>query len=105
MIVVTTEYITGKKLFTIGMVQGNTVQTKNFVKDFGAGIKNLVGGELKDYTAMLNEARGIATQRMIDQAQSLGADAIVSVRYSSSTITQGAAEILACGTAVKFIEE
>lgn len=103
MILVTTDFITGKNLFTIGMVQGNTVQTKNFGKDIGASFKNLVGGELKAYTEMLSEARSIATQRMIEQAQSLGADAIIDVRYSSSTITAGAAEILVCGTAVKFI--
>ena len=105
MILVTTDYITGKKLFTIGMVQGSTVQTKNFGKDIGASFKNLIGGELKAYTEMLAEARAIATQRMIGQAQSLGADAIVDVRYSSSAIMQGAAEILVAGTAMKFMEE
>lgn len=103
MLLVTTEKIAGKELQEIGIVMGNTVHSKNLVKDFGAGMKSMVGGELKSYTKMLSEARDIATQRMIEQATTLGADAIVNIRYSSSAILQGAAEILATGTAVKFL--
>lgn len=103
MLLVTTEKINGKEIQEIGIVIGNTVQSKNMVKDFGAGMKSMVGGELKSYTKMLTEARDIATQRMIAQAEALGADAIVNIRYSSSAILQGAAEILASGTAVKFL--
>lgn len=103
MLLVTTEKINGKEIQELGIVMGNTVQSKNMVKDFGAGMKSMVGGELKSYTKMLTEARDVATQRMIEQATVLGADAIVNIRYSSSAIIQGAAEILATGTAVKFI--
>lgn len=103
MLLVTTEKINGKEIQEIGIVMGNTVQSKNMVKDFGAGMKSMVGGELKSYTKMLTEARDVATQRMIAQAEALGADAIVNIRYSSSAIIQGAAEILASGTAVKFL--
>lgn len=104
MIVVTTETISGKNIQHIGMVTGNTVRSKNLVKDFGAGMKSMVGGELGSYTKMLAEARDIATQRMIETAAALGADAIVNVRFSSSAIVQGAAEIVASGTAVKFVD-
>lgn len=103
MLLVTTEKINGKEIQEIGIVMGNTVQSKNMVKDFGAGMKSMVGGELKSYTKMLTEARDVATQRMIAQAEALGADAIVNIRYSSSAIIQGAAEILVSGTAVKFL--
>ncbi|MBQ7474368.1 MAG: YbjQ family protein [Clostridia bacterium] len=102
MIIVTTDFITGKECETLGLVKGSTVQTKNFGKDILAGLKNLVGGELKDYTAMMNEARAIATDRMILEAGILGADAVVSVRYATSSITNGAAEVIVYGTAVKF---
>ena len=103
MLLVTTERIAGKELQELGMVMGNTVHSKNFIKDFDAGMKSIVGGELKSYTKMLSEARDIATHRMLEQAAALGADAVVNVSYSSSAIMQGAAEILATGTAVKFI--
>lgn len=103
MIIVTTEKINGKDFQELGIVMGNTVQSKNMVKDFGAGVKSMVGGELKSYTKMLTEAREVAINRMIEQANAMGADAIVNVRFSSSAIVQGAAEILASGTAVKFI--
>lgn len=103
MIIVNTETISGKNLQTLGLVAGNTVHTKNFAKDFGAGLKNLVGGELQSYTKMLAEAREVAIQRMVAQAEAMGADAVVNVRFSSASITQGAAEVLASGTAVKFI--
>lgn len=103
MLVVTTETISGKNLEMLGLVAGNTVRSKNLVKDFGAGMKSIVGGELGSYQKMLAEARDIAVQRMVQQAQEMGADAVVNVRFSSSAIIQGAAEIVASGTAVKFV--
>lgn len=81
MLLVNTDYISGKELETLGVVKGNIVQTKNFGKDFMAGIKTLVGGEITQYTEMLNQARQIAVKRMVDEAQAMGADAIVNVRY------------------------
>lgn len=83
-------------------VKGTVVYSKNFGRDFMAGMKSLVGGEVKDYTEMLNEARQIATKRMVDAAEELGADAIIGLRYASSSLMQGAAEVMAYGTAVKF---
>lgn len=91
-----------KNLEVLGIVQGTIVQSKNFGHDFLAGLKTLVGGEIDDYTDMLVEARQIATERMIKEAEKLGADAVVGVRYGSSAIMEGAAEIIAYGTAVKF---
>ncbi len=102
MLLVNTDYITGKELEMLGIVKGSIVQTKNFGKDFMAGIKTLVGGEVKEYTQMLNQARQIAVKRMVDEAQELGADAVVNVRYASSSVMQGAAEVIAYGTAVKY---
>lgn len=102
MLLVNTDYISGKELETLGIVKGSIVQTKNFGKDFMAGIKTLVGGEVKEYTDMLNQARQIAVKRMVDEAQSLGADAVVNIRYASSSVMQGAAEVIAYGTAVKY---
>ena len=84
------------------MVKGCVVQSKNFGKDFMAGMKTLVGGEIKGYTEMLVEARQIATKRMVDEANALGAHAVVGVTYGSSAVMQGAAEVIAYGTAVKF---
>ncbi|MEF2701177.1 MAG: YbjQ family protein [Oscillospiraceae bacterium] len=95
--------IPGKKIVAISLVRGTVVYSKNFGKDFMAGIKGLVGGEIVGYTEMLNEARAIATKRMVDQAEELEADAIVNVRYGSSSLMQGAAEIVAYGTAVKIL--
>lgn len=95
--------IPGKKIEAISLVRGAVVYSKNFGKDFMAGIKGLVGGEIVGYTEMLNEARAIATKRMVDQAEELEADAIVNVRYGSSSLMQGAAEIVAYGTAVKIL--
>ena len=103
MLLVNTDYITGKELETLGIVKGSIVQTKNFGKDFMAGIKTLVGGEVKEYKDMLNQARQIAVKRMVDEAQALGADAVVNVRYASSSVMQGAAEVIAYGTAVKYM--
>lgn len=96
------DYIPGQDFDVLGMVKGNVVQSKNLGKDIGAGFKTLVGGELKGYTDMLQEARQIATKRMADEAEGLGADAVVNVKFSSSSIMQGAAEVIAYGTAVKF---
>mgnify|MGYP002513388060 FL=1 len=86
----------------LGLVKGITIQSKHFGKDISQGFKTLVGGELKAYTEMMNEARDLATKRMVEEAQKLGADAIVNIRYASSAIMQGAAEVIAYGTAVKF---
>ena len=105
MLIVNTDYITGKKLETLALVKGSTVQCKNVGKDILSGFKNLVGGEMTAYTEMMDEARAIATRRMVEEAQHLGADAVVNVRYASSAIMQGASEIMAYGTAVKFIQE
>lgn len=103
MFIVTTDYIEGKKFEMLGLVKGSTIQTKHIGKDIGASIKTLVGGELKGYTEMMNEARTIATKRMADEAEKLGADAIVNVRFATSAVMQGAAEIIVYGTAVKYI--
>jgi len=103
MLLTTTDYVTGKELEILGLVQGSTVQSKHMGKDIGAGFKTLVGGEIKGYTEMMDEARSIATARMAEQAQKLGADAVVCVRYASSAIMQGAAEVVAYGTAVRFV--
>ena len=99
----TIDVIPGKQYEVIGIVKGNMVQTKNFGKDIGAGLKSLVGGELRAYSDMMNEARATATKRMVEEAESLGADAVVCVRYASASVMAGAAEILAYGTAVKFV--
>ena len=103
MILVNTEYITGKNLEMLGMVKGSTIQSKNLGRDITQGFKTLVGGELKAYTEMMNEARALATKRMTEEAQRLGADAIVNIRYASAAVMQGAAEVMAYGTAVKFV--
>ena len=102
MLLVNIDYIPGKELEVLGMVKGTIVQTKHFGKDFMAGMKTLVGGEVVGYTEMLTEARQIATKRMVDEAEALGADAVVNVRYGSSSLMQSAAEVIAYGTAVKF---
>ena len=96
------DYIPGQEVDVLGMVKGNVVQSKNVGKDIGASFKTLVGGELKGYTEMLQEARQIATKRMADEAEALGADAVVNVKFSSAAIMQGAAEVIVYGTAVKF---
>ncbi|HCC34852.1 MAG TPA: hypothetical protein DEQ02_04175 [Ruminococcaceae bacterium] len=102
MIITTTAQISGRNLETLSLVRGSIVQSKNIGRDFMAGMKTIVGGEIKSYTDMLNEAREIAIGRMVAEAQSLGADAIVEMRFASSSVMQGAAEIIAYGTAVKF---
>ena len=103
MILVNTEGISGKNLEMLGLVKGSTIQTVNAFRDIGAGLKTLVGGELTKYNEMMNEARALATKRMVAEAEQMGADAVVSIRYASSAIMQGAAEVIAYGTAVRFI--
>ena len=95
-------HIPGQEFDVLGLVKGNTVQSKHIGKDIGAGLKTLVGGEIKGYTEMLQEARQIATQRMVEEAEALHADAVINVRFSSSQIMEGAAEVIAYGTEVKF---
>ncbi len=99
---VSIDFIPGRDYDVLGLVKGAVVQSKHFGKDFMAGLKTIVGGEIKGYTEMINEARNIATERMIQEAAGMGADAIVGVRYGSSAVMDGAAEVLAYGTAVKF---
>ena len=105
MIVVNTDFISGKKLQTLSLVRGSTVHSKNLGRDILSSLKTIVGGEIVDYTNMMNEARAIATQRMVEDAQKLDADAVINERYASSAIMHGAAEIIAYGTAVKNVEE
>lgn len=103
MIIATTENIAGKSIKeTLGVVKGEVVQTKHVGNDIMAGFKTLVGGEVKGYTDMLDQARKTATERMVKEAEKMGADAIVGVRYGSSTVMGGASEMLAYGTAVKL---
>ena len=102
MTLVNTDYVSGKNLETLGLVKGSTIQSKNIGKDFLQGLKTIIGGELKGYTEMMNEARALATKRMVQEAEHLGADAVVNIRYSSAAIMQNAAEVIAYGTAVKF---
>ena len=99
------EYIPGAEIEALGMVKGTIVQTKNVGKDFMAGMKTLVGGEIVGYTQMLGEARQIAVKRMVDEAKALGADAIIGVRYGSSQLMAGAAEVIAYGTAVRSLNK
>ena len=100
---ITIETIPGQNYEVLNVVKGTVVYSKNFGRDFMAGMKTLVGGEIVGYTEMLVEARQIATKRMVDEAESLGADAVVGLRYASSAVMQGAAEVVAYGTAVKFV--
>ena len=101
--IVNTESIIGAEIKeSLGLVKGEVVQSKNLGRDFMAGLKTIVGGEIAGYTDMIKKAREIATKRMIEEAESLGADAIVNVRYVSSSVMQNAAEVIAYGTAVKL---
>ena len=103
MIIVSSENIIGKEISeTLGLVKGEIVESKHLGKDFVAGLKNIVGGEVTGYTDMIREARKIATERMIEEAEKLGADAIVCVRYGTSGVMQNAAEVIVYGTAVKL---
>ena len=99
---VTVETLQGVNYEELGVVSGSTIQSKNFVSDFGQGLKSIVGGELKSYTGMMEKAREKATQRMVDQAVKMGADAIIGVRYTTNSIMAQAAEVLVFGTAVKY---
>ena len=103
MILVNTDYISGKELETIGLVKGSTIQSKHIGNDITQSFKTLVGGELKAYNDMMNDARALATKRMVEEAEALGADGVVNIRYASSAVMQGAAEVIVYGTAVKFI--
>ncbi len=98
------EYVPGRKIEALGIVKGSVVQSKHFGKDFMASMKTLVGGEIVGYTELLTEARQIATKRMVDEAEAMGADAIINVRYGSSSLMQSAAEVIAYGTAVKYLD-
>ena len=102
MILSNIEYVPGREIEVLGLVKGTIVQSKNFGKDFMAGMKTLVGGEIKGYTEMLIEARQLATKRMVDEAEALGADAVINVRFGSASVMQGAAEVIAYGTAVRY---
>ena len=103
MLLTTTSTIHGKEFQELGLVRGEIVQSKHIGRDFMAGLKSIVGGEITGYTEMVMEARQLATQRMLEQAQQMGADAIICVRYTTSSVMQEASEILAYGTAVKFL--
>ncbi len=102
MTIVTTDYVTDREVETIEVVKGSMIQSKHIGRDIMSGLKAIVGGELGAYTEMLNEARAIATKRMVEEAEALGADAIINVRYATSAVMQGAAEVLVYGTAVRY---
>lgn len=102
MIMVTTDFVTGHELETLGVVRGSTIQAKNIGRDIGAALKTIIGGELRGYSQMIEQARDIATQRMEQDAAAMGAEAIINLRYTTSAVMQGAAEILVYGTAVRF---
>ena len=102
MILVNTSFITGRDLEVITLVRGAVVQAKHIGKDILAGFRNIAGGEIIEYTEMMNEAREIATTRMIQDAQKYGADAIINVKFTTAEIWEGTGEVLAYGTAVKF---
>lgn len=100
--IVTVETLPGMNYEVLGVVTGSTIQSKNMFADFGQGLKSIVGGELKSYTGMMDKARSQATQRMVDQAVSMGADAIIGVRFTTNSIMAQAAEVLVFGTAIKY---
>ncbi len=103
MILTNTDYISGRDLETLGIVKGSTVQSRHVGRDIMSGLKTLVGGEIRSYTEMLDRARDLATERMVTEAEALGAQGIVNIRYASSAVMQGAAEVIVYGTAVKFL--
>ena len=105
MLLLNIDYIPGKKIQALGLVKGSVVQSKNFGKYFMAGMKTLVGGEIESYTQLLNEARQIATKRMVDEAERMEADAVINIRYASSSLMQSAAELTSYGTAVRIVGE
>ena len=102
MLLLNIDHVPGKEIEALGLVKGTVVQSKNFGRDFMAGMKTLVCGEITSYTEMLVEARQIATKRMVDEANAMGADAVINIRFGSSAVMQGAAEVVAYGTAVKL---
>ncbi|KUF35796.1 MULTISPECIES: YbjQ family protein [Lysinibacillus] len=103
MLLATSDVIAGKDIIdTLGLVRGNSVQSRNIGRDMIAGLRNIVGGEMKEYAEMLVRSREIATQAMIEEAQQMGADAIVGVRYATSSVMDGTSEVLVYGTAVRF---
>ena len=103
MLYVTTDYIAGREISeSLGIVRGSTVRARNIGRDVFAGLKNIVGGEISEYTQLLAQSREQAIKRMLDDAQRVGADAVVNVRFNTSQVMQGAAEMLAYGTAVKL---
>lgn len=102
MLLLNIDYIPGTEIEVLGIVKGTVVQSKDFGKDFMASMKTLIGGELTGYTEMITEARQIATKRMVDEAETMGADAVLNIRYGTSAVMQGAAEVIVYGTAVKF---
>lgn len=102
MILVNIDYLPGKEIEVLGMAKGSIIQSKHLGKDIMSGFKTLVGGELTAYSEMMNEARAKATKRMVQQAKEMGADAVINIRYASSAVVQGAAEVMAYGTAVKI---
>ena len=103
MLLTTTDTIPGKNYEILGLVKGSMIQSKNIGSDIGQGLKSLVGGELATYTEMMNESRAITTKRMVEDAEGIGADAVVALRYGTSAIAAGAAEVFAYGTAVRFV--
>ena len=105
MILVNTDYISGKELETLSLVKGSTIQSKHIGNDIVQSFKTLVGGELRAYNDMMNEARALATKRMVAEAEALGADAVVNIRYASAAVMQGAAEVIVYGTAVRFVNK
>ena len=102
MLILTTDTIPGREIEVLGLVKGSTVQTVNVIRDIGASFKTLVGGEVVKYNELMNTARALATKRMCEEAEAMGADAIICVRYASASIMQGAAEVMAYGTAIAF---
>lgn len=105
MILVTSDKIPGREIKeTLGLVRGNTIRAKHIGKDILAGLRSIVGGEIKEYTEALSEARELATRRMTEEAKELGADAIVCVRFTTSQVMAGAAELLVYGTAVRLVK-
>ena len=103
MILVTTDFVSGREIETISIVKGSMIQSKHIGRDLGAAFKSIVGGELTGYSEMINEARSIATKRMVEEAVALGADAVINIRYASAAVMQGAAEVMVYGTAVRVV--
>ena len=105
MLITTSEFIGGQNLQHLGLVQGSVVRAKHVGRDIMASFKTIVGGEIRGYTELMYEARGIATDRMIEQARTMGADAIIGLRYSTCAVMAGCSEVMAYGTAVKFVKQ